>query len=82
MAMNSLSDFSFLINQQLELHQKMETHLCQLEALIAVARLSEDFYDFNQETLQNYLWVINDLIMSVTSINQESLKMLLTNKLN
>lgn len=80
MAMISVSDFSSLINQQLELQQQMEIYLCQLEALIAVARLSDEFTDFNQQTLQNYLWAIGDLVVSATNNNQQSLNTLLQYK--
>lgn len=80
MAMISVSDFSFLINQQLKLQQQMEIYLCQLEALIAIARLSDDFTNFNQQTLQNYLWAVSDLIASATNANQQSLNTLLQYK--
>ena len=68
---------SVLVNQLIALQEQGEAILCQLEALVMFARLTDDFSEFNKKTVQNYLWAVSDLIIKAVEANQLSLSLLL-----
>jgi hypothetical protein len=77
MAMISVSDFSSFINQQIKAQEQIGACLWRLEALIAVAVMTNDFYDLSESILHNYFLVAGDLIEEATKANQMSINKLL-----
>jgi adenosine deaminase len=77
MANHSVPDFSSFINQQIQTQEKIESYLWRLEALIAVATTTDDFYDLSEKILHNYFSMASDLIEEATRANQLSLNELL-----
>ena len=77
MADNRVSDFSSFINQQIRAQEQVETCLWKLEALIAVALTTDDFYDLTDIILHNYFSIAGDLIETAAKANQISLDELL-----
>lgn len=70
---NRLNEVSPLINQQIAFLEKVQICLFKLEALIAVAVSTDDFYDLPDVYLHNYFSVVGDLIEEAMEINQQSL---------
>ena len=68
-----LNEISPLINQQIAFLEKVQICLFKLEALIAVAVSTNDFYDLPDVYLHNYFSVVGDLIEEAVEINQQSL---------
>lgn len=72
----SLNEFLPLINRQIRIQEKVEEHLIQLEALLNIAMLSDDFYDFSEETLRNYTWAAVQLLGNAIKTNKINLRSL------
>jgi hypothetical protein len=70
----SLNEFLPLINRQARIQEKIEEHLIQLEALLNIAMLSDDFYDFSEETLRNYMWATVQLLEKTIKMNKINLR--------
>jgi hypothetical protein len=77
MAILSVSDFSLFINQQIKAQERIEVCLWRLEALIAVALMTDGFYNLSQSFLHNYFSVVGDLIQEAAKANQASFNELL-----
>lgn len=80
MAISSVADFSSFINRQIDVQEEIESCLWQIEALIAIAVMTEGFYEFPENILQNYFSVARDLIEVISKANQTSLSELLKAK--
>jgi hypothetical protein len=77
MALMSVSDFSFLINQQTQAQERVEACLWKLEAMLAIAVTTKEFFRLSETTLHNYFSAASDLIEQATEANQVSLTELL-----
>ena len=62
MGTNSLNEFSSFVNQQMSSIENLDEHLTKACALLEVA-LQHDFSEFSEETIRNYLWALNDIIV-------------------
>jgi hypothetical protein len=79
MAKLSINQPTFLINHSpslISLQEKIWENLAKAEALTNVA-LSEDFSDFPDSTIHDYLWVISDLIGYTRLLNENALDLLI-----
>jgi hypothetical protein len=77
MAMQSLTDFSLFLKQQIRAQEQVTDYLWKLEALIAVVMTDDNFYDLSKNILHNYFSTIDYLIMQTAKVNQTSLDALL-----
>lgn len=77
MAIISVSNFSSFINQQIKAQEQIGVCLWRLEALIAVAVMTNDFYSLSESILHNYFTVVGALIEEAAKANQVSLNDLL-----
>ena len=77
MGINSVYDFSSFINCQIQLQQRLDECLGQLDALMTIAVTTNDFYEAPKNILHNYLSVASDLIDTAFQTNNESLNALL-----
>jgi hypothetical protein len=77
MARMSVSDFQLFLNNQVKVQEKIETCLWRLEALMAVATMTESFYELPENILHNYFSLASDLIEEAAKANQTSLYQLL-----
>ncbi len=80
MAVTSVSDFSFFINRQIEVQERIEECLWQLKALMTVAVMVEGFHELSENILHNYFSIADDLIGEAAKANQISLSELLKQK--
>lgn len=80
MAVPSVSDFSLLINRQIELQERIEECLWQLKALMTVAVMVEGFYELSEIVLHHYFSMADDLVEEATKANQSNLSELLKQK--
>lgn len=72
MAINSVYDFSELINQQIENREQASTILSRAEALLVVA-INNEFLTNSTLIVYEYLWILNDLIEQALKLNDGSL---------
>jgi hypothetical protein len=77
MAMCSVADFGVFLNQQIGVQRKMEECLWDVEALLAVALTTANFYELPRSTLHCYFSVVADLIKEVLGTNRSNLNYLL-----
>lgn len=73
MAKPSVTQFSSFINQQIQSQEQIEECLGKLEALIAVAVMTDGFYDLPKVVLHTYFSIAGDLIEVAMKANQASL---------
>jgi len=73
MAYISVADFQAFINHQMKLQEKIEEYLSKIKAYVEIAKLGDDFYDFDENTLRSYFWGVTDIIESTIEANQHSL---------
>jgi hypothetical protein len=79
MAELSINQPASLINHSpslISLQERIWENLAKAEALTKVA-LSEDFSDFSDSTVHDYLWVLNDLIGYTRLLNENALDILI-----
>jgi hypothetical protein len=75
MADISVSDFTSLINEQVNLRENLSTCLSKLQALIVVA-LDNEFAALPEVTINEYLWAVNDFVSQAIALNSEGLDVL------
>ncbi len=68
-----VADFPAFLNQQIQAQEQVEAYLCQLEALITVALMTDGMQGISRSLLQNYLSIADRLIEKSLSANQASL---------
>jgi hypothetical protein len=73
MAIPSVNENHFFINEQVAFQEKIEACLWKLEALITIAVSLPAFYDLPDVTLQHYFSIASDLIGEATKTNEQSL---------
>ena len=79
MAINSLSDITSLINQQIDAQELINEYLSKIESLYCFT-MWEDFFDLEKSVLQTYFWVLSDLTSEAKKLNEETLRTLLSNR--
>lgn len=72
MAIYSVNEVAFLINQQEHLFER----LIKIEAVSQLS-LSEDFYDYERSITHAYLWTLADMISEAKTLSEKLLQALL-----
>ena len=76
MAEYSVNYLLNLINAQVKLLENINTCLSKAEALAQVA-LGDNFLDYPNVSIYNFLWALSDIIEQAKSLNEKSLNTLL-----
>ena len=76
MAEYSVSYLLNLINAQVKLLENINICLSKAEAL-AQMTLSDDFLDYSNVSIYNFLWALSDIIEQAKRLNEKSLNALL-----
>jgi hypothetical protein len=80
MAKTTINQPTTLINNpsslEISLQEKIRENLAKAEALTTVA-LSEDFFEFQDYLLHDYLWALSDLIKRAIRFNEKALDILI-----
>lgn len=76
MAIHSVNEVSFLINNQINNHEKIQGYLLKAEALAYVA-LSVDFLANDHSLIYEYLGTLHEIIFQSKEINECALNNLL-----
>lgn len=69
MAMHMVNEVTSLINDQIDVHEKIQGHLLKAEALAYVA-LSIDFLDYDHSLINEYLGTLHDIIFQSKQVNE------------
>lgn len=78
MDQNSLTNLASLLNQQIDSQETLVEFLYKAKALICVT-LGRDFLDYDKLTINNYLWILSELIENASSLSENMLNTLLRN---
>jgi hypothetical protein len=77
MAKTNINQPTALINHpsslETSLQEKIRENLAKAKALITVALLSDDFFEFRDYLLHDYLWALSDLISRAKYLNEKAL---------
>lgn len=80
MAETSVTDFTSLINQQIEIQEILNSRLTKIEALLCVA-LDDHFLGCAKNTQYEYLYALSDLVSQTLKHNELALNFLLKYRL-
>lgn len=82
MTNNSVSDFTCLINQAINLSENITVCLSKMQALVTLT-LNSDFNDLQPLITQEYFFILNDYIIQAIQFNDKELNTLIKhNNLN
>jgi hypothetical protein len=77
MAENTINQPTTLINNpsssEISLQEKIRENLAKAKALTTIALLSDDFFEFRDYLLHDYLWALSDLIKRAIRFNEKAL---------
>ncbi len=76
MASYSVDQFASLINRQIKLQTEIQDYLVKINA-IATVTTGDDFLDWDQSTIHDYLWALSDMICESKDLQEQALNDLL-----
>lgn len=79
MAESNVTQFSSLINQQVESREALNEYLSKAEALTQIS-MGDDFLEHSPVILHYYFWILSDIIEHAKTMNENSLDVLLKQK--
>jgi hypothetical protein len=75
MTLSRITELDTFLNNQREEQENLSDYLSQTKALIQVA-LNEEFLAQTENTINNYIWVLFDLVVRTQELNDKLLEQL------
>lgn len=75
MTLSRITELDTFLNNQREEQENLSDYLSQTKALIQVA-LNEEFLAQTENTINNYIWVLFDLVVRTQELNNKLLEQL------
>ena len=68
----NIDNIKKFIDEQMDKKETVNSYLLKSIALIKVA-LTNDFFEYDEETQHNYLWTVRDLLIDAEELNEQQI---------